>query len=115
MPDFEDLRIVDLVLRFKEDIIDIQERRTASQFKQASKDLQAVYNFHLKSKKSFAVVEDYLKNLYTSFNYAAVIINDALKKKKFEARNSEILDECLEVMIRCCDIITVKLTKKKKK
>ena len=107
--------MIDLVQKFKADIISIQERRTASQFKQASKDLQAVYNFHLTSHKSFSGVEDYLKNLYTSFNYAAVIINDALKKKKFEAKNSEILEECLEVMIKCCDLITAKLTKKKKK
>ena len=115
MPDFEDLRMIDLVNTFKADIISIQEKRTASQFKRAGKNLQAVYNFHLTSTKSFSGVEDYLKNLYTSFNYAAVIINDALKRKKLERKNAEILDECIEVMSKCCDIITAKLTKKKKK
>ena len=113
MPDFEDLRMIDLLTKFKEDIISIQEARSASLFKQAGKDLQNIYNFHLTSKNSFAEVEYYLKNLYTSFNYSAVIINDALKKKSFDVKNGATLDECLEVMIKCCDVIITKLKKKK--
>lgn len=119
MPDFEDLRMIDLLKNFRADIVNIQEARSARLFKQASKDLQDVYNFHITASKSFIRVEDYLKNLYTSFNYAAVIINDALKKRNLESGNIELLDECLEVMIKCCDVIVAMLSKpgqpKKKK
>ena len=110
MPDFEDLRMIDLLKTFRKDIVSIEEERSARLFKQASKDLQSIYNFHLSSDKSFSQVEYYLKNLYTSFNYAAVIINDAIKKKNLGAENISLLDECLDVMIKCCDVIISKLT-----
>ncbi len=112
MPDFEDLRMVDLLKKFRQDIVTIQEARTARLFKQASRDLQDIYGFHITAAKNFVTVEDNLKNLYTSFNYAAVIVNDALKKKGFESESIALLDECLEVMIKCCDVICATLTKK---
>lgn len=114
MTDFEDLRMIDLLKQFKRDVVSIEENRSAALFKQASKDLQGIYNFHITAEKSFSQVEDNLKNLYTSFNYAAVIINDALKKKKMSAENIQLLDESLDVMQRCCDVIIATLKKSNK-
>lgn len=113
MPDFEDLRMIDLLKTFRQDIVAIEEKRSAQLFKQASKDLQSIYAFHLNARDTFVGVEHYLKSLYTSFNYAAAIINDALKKKHIEEKKSAMLDECLEVMIKCCDVVTTLLKKKK--
>ena len=113
MADFEDLRMIDLLKQFRGDIVSIEENRSANLFKQASKDLQSIYNFHITAAKSFSQVGDNLKNLYTSFNYSAVIINDALKKKKMTPENIQLLDECLDVMLRCCDVIIATLKKKK--
>lgn len=112
MPNFEDLRLIDLIKVFRADVVNIQENRSALLFKQASKDLQSIYNLHITSKNSFGEVEYYLKNLYKSFNYAAVTVNDALKKKTLDPKSGAMMDECLEVMIKCCDIVISKLTKK---
>ncbi len=112
MATFEDLRMIDLIRRFKTDVLNIEENRSASLFKQAGEDLQNVYNFHLTADKSFTEVEEYLKNLYSSFNYAAVIINDAIKHKHLKKDDNTLLEECLEIMVKCCDLITAKLEKK---
>ena len=112
MPNFEDLRMMDLVKTFRADVVLIQENRSASLFKQASKDLQSIYNLHLTAKNTFGEVEYYLKNLYKSFNYAAATVNDAIKRKSLDQKDSAMMEECLEVMIKCCDIVTTKLKKK---
>ena len=121
MPDFEDLRMIDLLKKFRADVVKIQEERSAKLLKPAIKDLQDIYNFHVTADKSFIRIENNLKNLYTSFNYAAVIVNDAIKKKRLESESMLLLDECLEVMIKCCDVMIAELgkppaptTKKKK-
>ena len=114
MSDFEDLRMLDLVKKFKEAVLQIEETRSASLFKQASKNLQDIYNFHLTADKQFKNVEDYLKNLYKSFNCSAVIVNNALKKKTVKTEDAALLDECIQIMLRCCDIIIAKIDKKKK-
>ena len=113
MSDFEDLRMIDLVEKFNDDVINIEETRSAALFKQASKDLQNIYNFHLTSGKSFKSVEGYLKNLYTSFNYSAVIVNNAVKNKTMKKEDVAILEEGIQVMLRCCDLIIATLSKKK--
>lgn len=113
MPDFEDLRMIDLLKTFRQDIVDIQEQRSAQLFKPASKDLQNIYNFHLTAKNTFVGVEHYLKSLYTSFNYAATIVNNAHKSKHLDEKKAAMLDECLEIMIKCCDVVTTLLKKKK--
>lgn len=112
MPNFEDLRLIDLIKTFRADVVNIQENRSASLFKQAGKDLQNIYNLHLTAKNTFGEVEEYLKNLYKSFNYAAVTVNNALKKKSLDQKDSAMMEECLEIMIKCCDIVTSKLSKK---
>lgn len=113
MSDFEDLRMIDLVEKFNEDVIDIEETRSAALFKKASKDLQNIYNFHLTSSKSFKSVEGYLKNLYTSFNYSAVIVNNAVKNKTMKKEDITLLEEGIQVMLRCCEVIITTLKKKK--
>ena len=112
MSDFEDLRMIDLVKKFKEDVLKIEETRSAALYKQAGKNLQGIYNFHLTSKKSFKSVEGYLKNLYTSFNYSAVIVNNAVKTKTMKKEDIALLEEGIQVMLRCCDIIVATLNKK---
>ena len=44
MPELLELKMIELVDRFKDDIINIQESRSAKLFKQASADLQKIYN-----------------------------------------------------------------------
>lgn len=97
--------MIDLVKKFKADVLKIEEMRNVSLFKHASKDLQDIYNFHLSSVKSFKSVESYLKNLYTSFNYAAVVINNAVKNKTIKKDDVTLIEESLQVMLRCCDIV----------
>lgn len=109
MTTFEDLRMADLLERFRADVCKIYETRSSSLLSQAGKDLQNVYNFHLVSDKSFIEVEENLKNLYTSFNYAAVIVNNAMKNKQLTKDDNELLGECLQVMLRCCDVVLAKL------
>lgn len=106
MANFEDLRMVDLLGKFRKDIINIAESRSASQFKQAGADLQNVYNFHLTAQNSFSEAEEYLKSLYSAFNYTAVIINGAIKNGGLKAEDNELLRECVEIMLKCCDKIT---------
>lgn len=115
MPELSELKMIELVEKFKEDVINIQESRSAKLFKQASADLQKIYNYHLSNDKMFKRVQMNLKNLYTSFNYSAVIVNDAVKKRAFDKDNEELLDECLEVMLRCCTVIIATLKNKKRK
>ena len=114
MPEIEDLKMIELIDKFEEDIEKIQETRSAKLFKAANADLQKIYNYHLANDKAFRRVQHNLKNLYTSFNYAAVIVNDALKKRVMDKENAELLDECLEVMLRCCIVIVDMLKNKKK-
>ena len=108
---FEQLRLVDLVNKFNTDIEDVYHNKNLSVFHGASKKLQDVYNFYLTAKDDFKVIEEYLKNLFSSFNYAAVIINDALKKKLLDAEGSQLLFECLQIMLRCDELIVAALNK----
>lgn len=114
MPELVDLNMIELIGKFKEDIDKIQETRSAKLFKTANVDLQNIYNYHLLHDKAFKKVQMNLKNLYTTFNYAAVIVNDALRKRVMDKENAELLDECLEVMLRCCIVIENVLKNKKK-
>lgn len=105
--------MLELIDAFRQDIVVIEEQRSAQLFRQASKDLQELYKFHLSQRSRFAGVEHYLKSLYTSFNYAAAIINEFLKKKHLEDKRRAMFDESLEIMIKCCDVVTTLLKKKK--
>ena len=119
----DELKMIDLLITFRDDIIEIQEERNAKLIKPANVQLQAIYKLHVSAKSSFVKIEHYLKSLYTSFNFAAVIVSDLLKKKSLDSRTLERLDECFEVMIKCCTVMIEKLknpsaptaTKKNKK
>ena len=102
---FEQLRLTDLVNKFNADIEDVYKNKNLSVFHGASKKLQDVYNFYVTAQDDFKSIESYLKNLFSSFNYAAVIINDGKKKKGLDREANELLFECLQIMLRCCQLI----------
>lgn len=110
--DFEHLRMLDLVERFRASVERINETRSAALLKQAGENLQNIYNFHLTADASFSEVEEYLKNMYSSFNYAAVIVNDALKKKTLDVEGAALLNECIEILLKCCNAVAAKLNEK---
>ena len=112
MATFEDLRMCDLVGRFQATVGEIAQTRNTSLFKKAGAELQNIYNFHLTADESFAEVEEYFKNMYSSFNYAAVIVNDALKKGALDKDSNNLLSECVEILQKCCRVITEKLKNK---
>lgn len=109
MPDFEDLRLTDLIEKFKAKIELIAETRSLSSLNKAGEALQSVYNFHITAQNSYEKQEETFKNLYSSFNYAAVIVNNALKNGGLKGDDNELLNECIEIMLKCCDIITASL------
>ena len=102
MVGFEDLALGDLLNKVERRVEEIAETRNASQFKQLGADIEAVYDFAVTAKKDFQEQQPLLKNLFSSFNYAAVIINDAVKNKKADKDAGELLNECLEIIAACC-------------
>jgi hypothetical protein len=103
--------MIDLVEKFQAEIDYIYTSKNLSGFQKASGMLQSIYNFHLTADASFVSVEEYLKNLYSSFNYAALICNEAIKKKSLDKEDNTLLFECLQIMLKCCDIIIAALQK----
>ncbi len=110
--DFEDLRMIDLVEKFEAAISVVHETGNLSGFTGASGLLQNIYDFYVAAGSDFKAVEEYLKNLFSSFNYAAVIINDAMKKKSLDKEGNELLFECLQIMLKCCRLICESLKSK---
>ncbi|MDE7087312.1 MAG: calponin homology domain-containing protein, partial [Clostridia bacterium] len=102
MPDFEDLALCELLNKVDKRVITIVETRNVSQFKDLGADIQNVYNFVITVKKTYEEQQPMLKNLFSSFNYAAVIINDAIKTKKPDAEAATRLNEGLEIISACC-------------
>lgn len=105
MPDFEDLRLIDLLEKFKIQIEQIVRTRSLSSLNRAGAALQSVYDFHLTAQNGYEKQEEQFKNLYSSFNYAAVIVNNALKNGGLQGDDGELLNECIEIMLKCCDVI----------
>ncbi len=103
MPDFEDLRLIDLLQKFRKKIAVIIAERNLSALKDAGAALQNVYNFHVSAQNSYIKQEETFKNLYSSFNYAAVIVNGAIKNGGLKGDDAELLGECFEIMLKCCD------------
>lgn len=103
--------MTELIKVFRNDIISIEESRNAKLFKQANSDLQEIYKFHISAKNSFTMAEHYLKNLYRSFNYAASIVSAAVKRKSFGSDEIGLLDECMDVMLTCCDKVIAIISK----
>ena len=102
MVDFEDLALGDLLGKVEKRVADIAASKNLNQFKTLGGEVQAVYNFFVTAKKDYAEQQPMLKNLFSSFNYAAVIINDAIKTKKADGEAGALIEECLEIMSACC-------------
>lgn len=105
MADFEDLALCDLLNKVEKRVNSIAVSKNASEFKHLGADIQAVYNFFVTAKKPYEEQQPMLKNLFSSFNYAAVIINDAIKSKQPDKEAGELLRECLEIISACCNNI----------
>lgn len=106
MSDFEDLRLIDLTEKFRKHIADIADERNLSKLKDAGKALQSVYDFYITAQNSYVKQEELFKNLFSSFNYSAVIVNNAIKNGGLKGDDTELLNDCIEIMLRCCDGIT---------
>lgn len=103
MPDFEDLRFADLLKKFRTQVESIVKNRNLSALKQAGAALQSVYDFHVTAEKDYRDQEELFKNLYSSFNYAAVIVNNAVKQGGLTEDDNSLLNDCLEIMLKCCE------------
>lgn len=103
MPDFEDLRLIDLVQKFQMDIEQISATRSLNKLGQAGADLQSVYDFFITAENPFEKQQELFKNMCSSFNYAAVIVNNALKNGALSKDDNELLSECVEIMLKCCN------------
>lgn len=114
MANFEDLRMADLVKKFKENIENVAESGSLSKLREASPKLQDVYNFHLTAHNSFSAQEENLKNMYSSFNYAALICNQAAKSGGLGGEDRVLLTECIQILLKCCDLVISSLTDDKK-
>lgn len=100
--DFEDVRLCDLLSKVEAKTAEIATTRNLSLFKELGTSIQAVYNFFVASKKSYTQQQPMLKNLFSAFNYGAVIINDAIKNKQLDKEANSLLDECLQIITACC-------------
>lgn len=100
--DFEDLRLCDLLDKVQIKAEEIAATRNVSQFKELGACIQAVYDYFVVSGKAYEKQQPMLKNLFSAFNYGAVIINDAIKTKKLDKEANSLLDECLQIISACC-------------
>ncbi|MDE5789295.1 MAG: hypothetical protein K2H78_02640 [Clostridia bacterium] len=105
MPDFEDVRLCDLLNKVSKRVTSITVSKNVSEFNALGAEIQAVYDFFVTAQKDYAEQQPMLKNLFSSFNYAAVIINDAIKTKKPDVESGTLLTECLEIISACCNNI----------
>lgn len=109
MADFEDLRLCDLLDRVARRANVILEERKVSLLKELGEDVQSVYDFFVSAKKQFTEVRPTLKNLFSSFNYAAVIVNDGIKRGALDRQANELLSQCLQIIIKCTEVVKAQL------
>ena len=102
MVDFEDLALGDLLNKVQQKVQLIAETRNLSKFNELGQAVQRVYDFFVTASKPYEEQQPLLKNLFSSFNYGAVIINDAIKSKQPTAQSASLIEECLEIMDACC-------------
>lgn len=102
MPDFEDVRLCDLLNKVSKRVVSISTDKNVSEFKQLGAEIQSVYDFFVTANKDYKEQQPMLKNLFSAFNYAAVIINDAIKSKSPDGEAGTLLTECLEIISACC-------------
>ena len=108
--DFEDLRLCDLLDKVRSRALEIARTRNVSEFKNLGQSIQGVYDFFITASKPYGEQQTMLKNLFSSFNYAAVIINDGIKKKSLDNDAATMLEECLEIIVACCDNVKKSLS-----
>ena len=106
---FEDLRLIDLIKKFESTIRQIEQTRSLASLKVAGKQLQDVYDFFITAQSPYTEQQEQLKNMFSSFNYAAVIVNNAVKCGGLSADDNELLTECLQIMLKCCQTVTASL------
>lgn len=111
--DFEDLRLCDLLDKVEKKTEEISQTRNVSEFKALGASIQAVYDYFVVSGKPYEEQQPMLKNLFSAFNYGAVIINDAIKSKSLDKEATSLLDECLQIISACCNNIKSSLGDKK--
>ena len=102
MIDFEDIALGDLLNKVQQKVRLIADTRNLSNFNDLGKAVQSVYDFFVTATKPYEEQQPLLKNLFSSFNYGAVIINDAIKSKQPDAQSATLIEECLEIMDACC-------------
>lgn len=102
MSDFEDVRLIDLLTKVEVKARAILEDKSIAEFKELGGQIQAVYDFVITAKKSYEEQQPMLKNLFSSFNYAAVIINEAVKERQLDTEAKALLVQCVEIIIACC-------------
>jgi len=105
MSDFEDVRMCDLLDKVRSRAVIIAQNRNVSEFKKLGSEIQGVYDFFVTATKAYEEQQPEFKSLFSSFNYAAVIINDAIKKKQLDKEAATLLNECLEIIAACCNKI----------
>jgi len=107
--DFEDVRLCDLLTKVEDKAVEIAATRKASEFKELGLRIQNVYDFFITAKKPYENIQPTLKNLFSAFNYAAVIINDGIKNKRIDKEGTSLLNECLQIIPACCNNIKKQL------
>lgn len=112
MATFEDLRLIDLVERFLKSVEELADTKNLSLMKETGKRLQGVYDFFITSESGYEAQQEMLKNTFSAFNYAAVIVNAALKKGKLKPEDGELLNECLQIMLKCGNDVVNSLKQK---
>ena len=111
MATFEDLRLIDLIKKFENSVNEIEQTRNLSKLKVAGSRLQDVYDFFLTAESGYEEQQEQLKSMFSSFNYAAVIVNNAVKNGGLSGEDNELLTECLQIMQKCCQTVTASLNK----
>ena len=109
MPTFEDLRLIDLIEKFEATVKEIEDTRNLSKLKDAGRQLQDVYDFFVTAESGYEEQQELLKSMFSSFNYAAVIVNNAVKCGGLSGDDNELLTECLQIMLKCCSTVITSL------
>lgn len=112
MSNFEDLRLCDLLKKVKEGAEDVMRSGNASSVRELGGRVQSVYDFVLTAEGDFATVQENIKNVFSSFNYAAVLVNDGIKNGKLTKDDDSLIYECMEVIVKTCNYIQSELLKK---
>ena len=110
MPNFEHLRLKDLICKFRLSVENILSVRSLSGMKGAGEKLQKIYDFLVLSEEPFERQQDDLNRLFKSFNYAAVVVNGAVAKGGLTAADSNAIFETLTVLSSLCLVLENSLT-----